>query len=248
MYYPKKIENKYGDILYINSSFVDYQDHYDSRKPIVLKFAYPIELPFYDFEFSFVHDSHFIYLNQKAKKLIPPISTNGYIESSIIVFCLMDRNEKYYLMVKDKYKKFLTCPGGSKQSIQESFLDCAIRELYEETSIRCNQLREFGTFSHKHSMFSMNMNGLTKVYYGQMNVNKHQLQQIKNYTNEEIEKVILVSSSQLDTILKSKSILEYKFYRHHVVYMKYMDMYYKKLNYDWIKDIEPEFRSELFLY
>jgi ADP-ribose pyrophosphatase YjhB (NUDIX family) len=251
MYQPRKIENKYGDLLYLNCTFLDCQDEYSPDQPVALKMYYPIPLPFYDFSFVFFQDGHYIYLNTRAKKELPPMNTNGFIESSIVVFCCIVEEKRYYLLVKDKYKGYLTCPGGSKIFPEESFLQCAIRELQEETSIECSSLKEFGMYEHRHCMFSMNLNGLTKIFYGQMNFTKEQLDRIQRFKSNEIEKVFLIPSWNLDSLIQVRKIVDdkiYRFYKHHIVFMKYMEMYYQKENYHWLNDIDESFRPDLFLY
>jgi len=75
-------------------------------------------------------------------KFIPGEILPNIISTSAMVFCL--NNNREICIVKDGDENFYSLPGGGRD-LTESILDCAKRELFEESQIVAKNYKVFGT-------------------------------------------------------------------------------------------------------
>lgn len=119
-------KNTYRIYYQIQQAYWFYLDFY------IKKFPYLPNLTWYDFSYTFVN---IIYPDTIAKKFDLYFNNFSEYQMSIPVCgcVLVDKSKKYILLLKAKSWSF---PKGKiNQGEQEK--DCAIRECYEETGIKC---------------------------------------------------------------------------------------------------------------
>jgi 8-oxo-dGTP pyrophosphatase MutT (NUDIX family) len=183
--------NKFGDIIITGALPNNFMQIYKCNIPHILKLSMKIH-DFLDFQFETEYDQYNVYTNKKARDNCPRI-TNGISEGSMVALCLVVETEIYFCMVKDRTKDKLSFPCGGKYYSDEPFINCAIRETKEETSIDisdCKLIKICETITNC-EIFEMNFQTKTFVYFCVKKISKEEKRSIELYYDEEIEFVEL---------------------------------------------------------
>ena len=135
-----------------------------------------------------------VFANAKAIEKCPVVNKDGETSGSVFVAYVSFNGDEYVLFVKDRTKNYITNPSGSR-NIGEEFLDCAVRECEEETSLVFDKhsVREIGSFDHSAWSFDVQWPGKSKVFCsGLKNISQEEFERLTAFECDEIEKVLFI--------------------------------------------------------
>src|SRR4029079_16748828 len=137
--------NKYGDEIYyiINRNDVENINH-DDNKIIIIKSRFGIDVNGYKYVTKY--NGSFIYANRKAFDNCPEI-INNEIKGSIIMTIIKYDGNEFIVLLKNNNGKYTNPAGIMKKN--ESFEECAKRELFEETRLECKSFVKIGEMEHQ---------------------------------------------------------------------------------------------------
>ena len=196
-----------GTIITSNTELISDYLPKNNDVPIIIKFisekpvddVFLIECNGINYKFTFItYKDYFIYANDIAIKACPRVSSGNTYGTIVCIFALY-KNVYYSLLVKDKFKNYLTNPGGNSEC-DESKLGCAMREVYEECGLKIdkNNLKKLAVIESRQYAFDTFFNNFTSAFYTIVEIESADVfAKITNYNNEEIEKIYLIESDTL---------------------------------------------------
>ena len=220
-------KNNYDDIIVNILHFTTVEEFKDKVVNIVHSELNNIKLPIiykYDKYINYENDmlkseicKHLIidniyyYLNSHAANVLPMYNKDNIIYSSCVMLKILYLDNTYLLYVKDKYKDNYTYPGGSV-NLNESFEDCACRELFEETGIYLlpNKIKFYKQIKSTTFYFNIPFKKICNYYDSIYQVESEiEFNKICNYKSSdgEITDVVLVDILDLPKLYKTKNIL-----------------------------------------
>jgi len=160
----------------------------------------------------------FAYANEAVTKKCPKL-INNQVSGSTVVLKVVVGSEKYSIFVKDRTKGYITNPAGTLE-YNESFIDCAIRECYEETGLKVQiaTTNEIGSFGYNYTLFELQWGGLAKIYETTVELTYAEFGDLLNYQCDEIEKVYAVKNLEKSMKLDNIPISD-----HHLLASRFSD-------------------------
>jgi len=216
-----------------------------------------VKLPF-DFDFivtctsdnSINKDSVInIYGNDVIRNKCPVVNPHGIFElneiagSTLIVIITTPSNLRYALIVKDRTKPYLTNPTGTCNK-NETYLDCAIRETYEETGIKINsKIAAFGEFEFDHWCYGVKFLGKTKAFYCCTELSDDTILNYQ-YQDHEIEKIYFAPVNE-DYVIQKVDGIDVSL--HHSLLISYITNKLQHKDFDWKSQV-PSYIKNMNLY
>ena len=226
-----EVTTSYNDRI-ITCDLTDLQNiTYDPNQKTILKLTAKLTEQFNDFEFCFEKENYYVYLNKLAKQMCPTI-IDGKATGSATALIVNCDQKQYVIFVKDRTKKLLTLPTGTRNNPNESYEDCARREVEEETGYKIStELIKCASWSFISTIFNMKFDGQTIAYYTNVTITEDEMNKIKSHNDAEIEYVKLVNITNLDK-LKFDT-----FSQHHVMIARHsVSKVNEKYVYEWSTD------------
>lgn len=188
---------RFNDLLIICERFDTraVKDIYRKYVPTVILVPTPLKYEFIDFSYYCEYGVKYMYINEAARSICPPI-INGTIHGTNVVTVVIHNKKKYFLLVKDRKKKRLVNPGGSKLSITESFVECALREVKEETGLSIGHLTKIKDVVYETEYFGLTFKILTRVYSTEIELDD--IDKLLTFSNAEIKNVELIEFNHLE--------------------------------------------------
>jgi len=234
----KSTTNRYGDILLTASRKLEdyFEDGYDPSKGYIIHNlndtnTNDTEDVFSDFKFIACHDGYSIYANEKVRKECPaPI--NGSICGSIMTLFVQVEKEIYLILVKDRTKKYITNPCGTRDSLTESFLECAIRETKEETSVEVLSATECGSYRYKHWAYEIQWPGKGEIFYTCVEMSKEDFEKALTFECDEIGKVYAIPITEMENS-ETLKLDDFSVSDHHMCAARFAKAKLENKFYDW---------------
>lgn len=136
--------NKYKDLVVKGTpnNIIQLKDNYNKNQKMFIVTTEQTDL-FEPFGFHFYEskDEQYCYYNDAVSKDVVALQPNKWLHAAITALFIRCEHKMHLLLVKDKFKNYLTNTGG-RNNYLESFEDCAIREILEETGLKKEQLTE----------------------------------------------------------------------------------------------------------
>ena len=199
--------NRYGDILLkVPNNMGNLEEHYFLEQEIVYdpKQGYIVHLevsdetvPLIPEDFRFITVRKIdgfkkaIYANECVINKCPKIIDDAVTGAVVVLTVSLDTNPGTLnvVFVKDRTKDKLTNPAGTMDN-NETHIQCAIRECYEETGIRLNKdLRQIGSLEYIANVFEIKWPGTGIIYYTHAILTETEMNALVNFSCDEIEKV-----------------------------------------------------------
>lgn len=203
------IRNKYGDLIIKGNSF-NITKHLEENQysgSVVLKSSDSFEEIPDNFSFVTIQNDIFIYLNKIALEQCAYVNDDGCVNGTIVTLFIHTKYNTYAVFVKDRTKRNVTNVSGSLKQ-NETLREGAIRECLEETGLKIATLIECGKSKTKYTMYNTIFEYYTTHFVTHINVDNNQFNQLLTFSNEEIEKIILIPCNDL---LNNISYLEKKY-------------------------------------
>jgi 8-oxo-dGTP pyrophosphatase MutT (NUDIX family) len=224
---PKYTVNKYNDRIYTNI-FPNKPPQKNAELSISVKVNMPdIVIP-KGFELVGKHKTCFVYANEFARNKLPPLVNMNIAEGSVIVTLIVDEKGiaegALFVMAHDCWE--FTNPQGWKDTVNESFKDCALRELREETGISaCTTPVKFDEEIRSTCLYELQWVNKTNVFY--TTVTRDAANKALLYTDPEIEYIRDFSCEYLSSASMRNSIGAISD-RHIKLYFQALDLYRKE--------------------
>lgn len=239
--------NKYGDHIIITDdrNLIRQALPNNNNVPIVIKILsedpdsepenFIIKINDTEYKFTYITTKDYvIYANDICIKACPKIIDN-ILKGSIICIFILYKNTYYSILVKDKFKDYLTNPCGNSE-LGESDINCAIREAYEETglTIKKETITKICKIKSIQFAYDTGFFNLTYAFATILKVNTvDEFNVISSFNNDEIEKVYLIESDKLlNSPANAYNITEdhLNLIRYHYIKIK-KPQYFKKMQF-----------------
>ena len=254
--------NKYNDIVIkIGTNFDDNAENkmklelllenYDPKIGYILhihenvKISIMTSLPKGEFEHITTKKEVLVFGNNRVIKK-SPLLVDGETSGSITVLRVENNNIEYVVYVKDRTKDRLTNPAGTRD-LNETFMECASRECWEETSVRPkeNELKEIGSFDFTSHIFEVNWIGRAKVFSTPtIHLSNDEFKTLQTFECDEISNVYYVPIENgvinWNSITKEGHLLS----EHHKLCANYA---ISNGSYDWEKE-SPNYLKNFILF
>lgn len=241
--YDKYVENKkeLEDILKDYDPKVGYILHIHKN----VKISIMSSLPKGEFEYITTKKGVLIFGNKRVIEK-SPLLVNGETSGSITVLRVENNNIEYVVCVKDRTKDKLTNPAGTRD-LNETFIECASRECWEETSVRPkeNELKQIGSFDFTSHIFEVKWIGRAKVFSTPtIHLSNDEFKTLQTFECDEISNVYCIPIENgvinWDNVIKEGHLLS----DHHKLCAKYA---VSNGSYDWEKE-KPNYLKNFILF
>jgi 8-oxo-dGTP pyrophosphatase MutT (NUDIX family) len=156
---------------------------------------------FHDFVFLFSGAQNHVYGNSKAQRECPYIGPNGFLSgSSVCVVIQNSRKLSSVLLVKDKFKSGFDFPGGYRLR-DETYSECAVRELREETGLEVSHVTEIAEFdSYGVKWFGVLVPNRSKLFSCKASLTTEEFENLLNFQDSanEIHMIRLIDVQTLE--------------------------------------------------
>lgn len=227
--------NKFKDIIIATESLEALSTYvYKPNEPVCIKTSLDLE-NFHDFERVYSFGERRVYTNKFARERCPVIIEGGLSGTTVVVVV----NDSFVVLVKDRTKSFLTNPCGSRARSEESFLECGIREVEEETGLKLTEPPiHCGTLISRSNLYNILFKYTGNVYYTSIHISAEQVKTLLAHRDHEISKVLLVHFDQLNL---------YCIGEHHLVAIQHVINKLQGVTYDWVS-VSPRYLVSLNLF
>lgn len=205
--------DKYGNKIYNIDEDMNI-DVFDENQAVIVRTKNNIETK--DFKHLLDVGGYRIYANKKAEMDLP-IPINGTLYTSSAVVIISGPRFNYIVGVQDSSKKFVTTVRGGRLA-NETFLECMIRELEEETTIKKEEisyLQEIDLINYYRPYFGVRYPGQCQRYIIVATLSMERIREIQNYKSSEIRNIHVIKLKTFLKPLRSTvirwNIFDYKF-------------------------------------
>lgn len=199
---PVHTVNVYMDHIFSSYAFApsEYENEWKDKK-VMFYSDIQLESPPDDFELEAKINSKYIYFNQAMRDRSLRIVNSRLDGTAVALFVNVD-SINYAIFVKDRFKPFLTNPGGCVCP-NETFEECAKREVMEETGINTNHIKfePCGSFTRQLPFLGQKYGSTTYFYYAWVQMTYKEFERVIHYSDHEIEKVFAFNTFYLDNLL-----------------------------------------------
>ena len=137
----------------------------------------------------------YFYGNLLAQRYFPHLFEGKIISVHVSIII----NNKFVLGVKDRYRPLITLVSG--QCLKNELpVQCAIREIEEETGVRADEITsitETNVTSYTKDQYDHKFSAQCHRYVIHATLDKTRLREINTYNNEEIDKVVILQITQI---------------------------------------------------
>lgn len=187
--------DRYGTKIYTLENRTDV-DNLDENEIIVIKCLEHLESQKFKHMFDF--EQYHIYGNARAIREMP-IPKDGIVYSSAAVVVISGEKFNYVIGIKDRHKRLVTTVRGGREDF-ESFQQCIIRELFEETSIQSHEIQGISLIdntTYDRCYLDFILPGQCERYLIWVKCTNKRIQEIINYQTYEILKVHIIRVSNI---------------------------------------------------
>lgn len=183
--------DRYGNVIYNIVGQYNIDNLQSDNECVIIKINKRVETKKFKYVVK-LYNVH-VYANPKAMVNLP-VPVFGKLRSSACIAIVAGPKWNYIVGVKSRDKNWVSMVRGGR-NYGESAAQCMLRELKEETSISSSEIEsieEIDLINYMRPYLKYNYPGECQRYLIHITLSKDRIDEIRNYKNDEIEKVYLI--------------------------------------------------------